>query len=73
MNKLWGNVYVDNINFVHETKYLGVIICLGMKISFDAIRQIRKFYAQANTILRKFRCSTNDVECMLFKLFCANM
>ena len=36
--------------------------------------QICKFYAQANTLLRKFcnYCS-NDVKCMLFRSFCTKM
>ena len=52
MNKLCENVPVvlsgNNIDFVHETKYLGVIINLNMMTSSDVVRQTRKFYAQAN-------------------------
>ena len=77
MNKLCDNVSVvfsgNNIDFVHETKYLGVIIISSMKTSSDVVRQTRKFYAQANMLLRNFRYCTNDVKCMLFKLFCANI
>ena len=77
MNKLSDNVSVvlsdNNIDFVHETKYLDVIINSSVKTSSDVVRQTRKFYAQANMLLRNFRYCTNDVKCTLFKLFCANM
>ena len=77
LNKLCDNVLVvlsgNNINFVHETKYLGVIINSSMKTSSDVVRQTRKCYAQTNMSLRNFRYCTNDVKCTLFKSFCANM
>ena len=77
MNKLCDNVPVvlsgNNIDIVHETKYLGVIINSSMKTSSDVVRQTRKLYAQTNMLLRNFRYYTNDVKCMLFKSFCANM
>ena len=41
----------NNIDFVRETKYFGVIMNLSMKTS-DVIRQKRKFYAHANMLLR---------------------
>ena len=50
MNKLCDNVPVvlsgNNIDFVHETKYLSVIINSSMKTSSDVVHQTRKFYAQ---------------------------
>ena len=77
MNKLCDNVPVvlsgNTIDFLHETKYLGVIINSSMKTSSDVVRQTRKFYAQTNMLLRNFRFCTNDVNCTLFKSFCANM
>ena len=77
MKKLCDNVPVvlsgNNIDFVHETKYLGVIINSSMKTSSDVVRQTRKFYAQTNMFLCNFRYCTNDVKCKLFQSFCANM
>ena len=65
MNKLCDNVSVvlsgNTIDFVHETKYLGVIINLSMKTSSDVVRQTRKFYAQTNMLLRNFRYCTNTL------------
>ena len=63
----------NNIDFMHETKYLGVIINSSMKTSSDVVRQTRKFYAPTNMLLRNFRYCTNDVKCTLFKSLCANM
>ena len=77
MNKLCDNVPVvlsgNSIDFVHETKYLGVIINSSMKTYSYIVHQTRNFYAQANMLLRNFRYGTNDVKCTLFKSFCANM
>ena len=73
-NKLCHNVPVvlsgNTIDFVHETKYLGVIINSSMKTSSDVVRQTRKFYTQTNMLLHNFRYCTNDVKCTLFKSFC---
>ena len=48
MNKLCDNISVvlsaNNIDFVHEKNYLGLITILSMKTS-DVVRQTRKFYA----------------------------
>ena len=44
-----------------------------MKPSSDVVRQIRKFYAQNNMLLRNFCYYTNNVKCTLFKSLCANM
>ena len=44
-----------------------------MKTSIDVSRQTRKFYAQANMLLRNFRYCSNEIKCSLFKSFCTNM
>ena len=67
-------VLSDNtIDYVHKTKYLGVLLCSDMKTSIDVCRQTSKFYTQANTLLRNFRYCPDDVKCMLFRSFCTNM
>ena len=63
----------NQIDFVQEVKYLGVLLNPSMKSSIDVSRQTRKFYAQANMLLRNFRYGSNEVQCSLFKLFCTNM
>ena len=67
-------VLSDNvIDYVHKTKYLGVLLCSDTRISIDVCRQTSKFYAQVNTLLRHFRYCSDDVKCMLFCSFCTNM
>ena len=61
------------IDFVLETKYLGVMLNSHLKTSIDVSRQTRKFYAQANMLLRNFRNYSADVKCMLFRSYCTNM
>ena len=62
MNKLCDNVSVglsgNTIDFVHKTKYLGVIINSSMKRSSDVVRQTRKFMHKSTN----FRYCTNDVK-----------
>ena len=59
----------NTIDYVHKTKYLGVLLCSDMKTSIDVCRQTSRFYAQANTLLRNFRYCSDDVKCMLFVHF----
>ena len=63
----------NTIDYVHKTKYLGVLLYSDMKTSIDVCRQTSRFYAQANTLLRNFRYCSDDVKCMLFRSFCTNM
>ena len=60
------------IDYVHKTKYLDVLLFSDIKASVDVGRQTNKFYAQANTLLRKFCYCSDDVKCMLFRSFCTN-
>ena len=67
-------VLSDNvIDYVHKTKYLGVLLCSDMKTSIDVCRQTCKFYAPTNTLLRNFRYCSDDAKCMLFCSFCTIM
>ena len=63
----------NQIDFVQEIKYLGEFVNPSMKTSINVLRQTRKFYAQANMLLRNFRYCSNEVKCSLFKSFCTNM
>ena len=75
VNKKCENMFLSDkaIDFVQETKYLGVILNSQLKTSVDFSRQTRKFYAQAKMILRNFKYYSDDVNCMLFKSYCTNM
>ena len=61
------------IDFVQETKFIGVILNSQLKTSVDVSRQTRKLYAQANMLLRNFRYCYDDIKCMLFRSYCTNM
>ena len=77
MNKHCGCpvIYLGNsiCEFVKEVKYLGVIIHSSMKTTIDVARQTRKFYLQANLLLRNFRHSSDQVKCVLFQTYCTNL
>ena len=68
-------IYLSNCEcqFVNEVKYLGVMIHSSMKTTIDVTRQTRKFYMQANLLLRNFRHCSDDVKCSLFQTYCTNM
>ena len=55
------------IDIVQETKYLGVMLNSQLKTSIDVSHHTRKFYAQANMLLRNFRYWSVDVKCMLVR------
>ena len=55
---------------VTQYKYLGVIIS-DHNCDLDLKRQMRKFYTNANMLIRKFFKCTVDVKCYLFKTYCS--
>ena len=63
----------NQIDFVQEVKYLGVLLNYSMKTFNDVSRQTRKFYTQASKLLRNFPHCGNEVKCTLFKSFCTKM
>ena len=58
---------------MQEVKYLGVLLNSSMKTPIDISRHTRKFYVQANMLLRNFRYCSNEVKCSLFRPFYTNM
>ena len=46
------------IDFVQETKFIGVILNSQLKTSVDVSRQTRKLYAQANRVVVKYSTCT---------------
>ena len=77
MNKHCGClvIYLGNsiCDFVKEVKYLGVMIHSSMKTTIDVARQTRKFYLQANLLLRSFRHCSDQVKCVLCQTYCTNL
>ena len=67
-------LYMDDLLIpnVSECKYLGTIIC-QKNCDLDIKKQMKKFYANINMLLRRFcKCSTS-VKCYLFKTYCSNL
>ncbi len=62
-----------SVEFISEAKYLGVLLQSNLKTTVDVARQTRKFYMQANLLLRNFRYCTDNVKCVLFQAYCTNM
>ena len=59
----------SKIPMVEQCRYLGTTISIKNS-DLDLKRQMKKMYANANVILRKFsKCSIN-VKCYLFKTLC---
>ena len=50
-----------------------VIIISEANCDGDLKRQMRKYYANANMLLRKFSHCSPDVKCCMFKSYCATM
>ena len=51
--------------------YLGIIVS-KTNCDNDLKRQMRKYYANANILLRKFSYCSPDVKCCMFKSYCAS-
>lgn len=62
----------NELQFVTKAKYLGVFI-ENNGTDADVTRQLRKFYANANILMRKFANCSDDVKCMLFKTYCTSL
>ena len=60
------------LKFVVKAKYLGVWF-ENDKTNADCSRQLRRMYAQTNSLLRNFHRCSPDVKCMLFKTYCTTM
>ena len=57
---------------VENCKYLGITISTKNS-DLDLKRQMRKIYANANLLLRKFSCCSVNVKCYLFKTYCSTL
>ena len=57
---------------VDKCKYLGIIVS-ETNCDRDLKRQMRKYYANANTLLRKFNYCSPNVKCCMCKPYCSTM
>ena len=63
----------DTLKFVTEVKYLGMFLTHTDSDNDDMYRQMCSFYSRGNTLIRKFKCCTDNVKTELFKTFMCNM
>ena len=61
---------VQVIPSVDQCKYLSIIISVKNSDT-DLKRQMRKYYANANMLIRKFSYCSTDVKCRIFKSYCS--
>ena len=60
------------IPIVSQCKHLGLIIS-DYNCDLDLKRQMKKFYTNANMLIRKFSKCSVDVKCYLFKTYCSTL
>ena len=62
----------ESLSYVREARYLGVVI-QSSGTDKDVHRQMRKYYAGINTLIRRFYACSYDVNCYLFRSYISNM
>ena len=67
-----GGINQESLTYVREAQYLGVVI-QSSGTDKDVHRQMRKYYAGINTLIRRFYACSYDVKCYLFRSYISNM
>ena len=67
-----GSLGAKVIPSVDQCNYLSIIISVKNSDK-DFKTQMRKYYANANMLLRKFSYCSSDVKCCMFKSYCSTM
>ena len=62
----------ESLSCVREARYLGVVLQLS-GTDKDVYRQMRKYYAGINSLIRRFYACSYDVKCYLFRSYISNM
>ena len=60
------------ISIVENCKYPGITISTKNS-DLDLKRQMKKIYANANLLLRKFSCCSVSVKCYIFNIYCSTL
>ena len=58
----------ESLSYVREARYLGVVI-QSSGTDKDVHRQMRKYYAGINTLIRRFYACSYDLKCYLFRSY----
>ena len=59
--------------YVSTEKYLGYMVRDNFMDDTDIGRQLRAIYSRGNSLIRHFKCCTNEVKLQLFKSYCSNL
>ena len=62
----------DFLSYASEARYVGVVVQLG-GTDRDVHRQMRKYYAGINILIRRFYACSCDVKCCLFRYCTSSM
>ena len=62
----------ESLSYVREARYLGVVI-QSSGTDKDVHRQMRKYYAGINTLIRRYYACSYNVKCFLFRSYISNM
>ena len=65
-------LYGEDMQYVDNIKYLGVILSNNLKDDLDISRQLRCLYVSANIILRRFASCSKQVKLLLIESYCCN-
>ena len=67
-------LYLDTLVIPHvsECKYLAIIVS-QKNCDRDLKRQVKRFHANVNMLLRRFSKCSIHVKCYLFKTYCSNL
>ena len=67
-------VHLGNTVFEYQekVKYLGVLLNDNLNDNDDIMKQMRGWYARANSVLRKFAACSFEVKLRLFQAFCTS-
>ena len=63
----------NNLEFVKQFEYLGLIIAGMLSNSIDIDRVIRGLFARTNSLVRNFAICSLSVKKVLFNNLCANV
>ena len=58
----------ESLSYVREARYLGVVIQLSGTDKY-VHRQMRKYYAGINPLIRRYYACSYDVKCYLFRSY----
>ena len=79
----WPRVYIkekvkiflqgEQLSFVDEFKYLGVVIVSNLSDDVEMGKRVRSIYAAGNTLISNFRKCDESTKILMFKTYCYNV